>query len=70
MAIGSRYAALKAALGQGSKIWLELSPLVYDEVERKLLAGGYGHLFEHGPGSRIDMTGIEVTREQEALPRD
>ena len=41
---------------------LELSPAAYDEIEQKLLAAGYEHVFERGPGSLIDMEGIGVTR--------
>lgn len=44
---------------------LELSAAAYDEIEKKLLAAGYDHLFARGPGSAIDMQGIAVTREPE-----
>ena len=42
---------------------LELSAAAYDEIERKLLSAGYDHLFARGPGTGIDMSGIEVQRE-------
>jgi hypothetical protein len=42
---------------------LELSQAAYDEIEAKLLAAGYEHLFAAGPGSAIDLQGIAVTRE-------
>ena len=41
---------------------LELSPEAYDEIERKLLAAGYEHLFARGPGSLIDMQGLSVAK--------
>ena len=41
---------------------LELSAASYDEIERKLLEAGYDHLFARGPGTGIDMSGIEVQR--------
>jgi hypothetical protein len=44
---------------------LELSQAAYDEIEAKLLAAGYEHLFAAGPGSAIDLQGIVVTREQD-----
>jgi hypothetical protein len=44
---------------------LELSPAAYDEIERKLLGGGYEHLFLHGPGSPIEMEGLMVTRAEQ-----
>ena len=42
---------------------LELTQSAYDEIEAKLLAAGYEHLFAAGPGSAIDLQGIAVTRE-------
>ena len=42
---------------------LELSQAAYDEIEAKLLAAGYEHLFAAGPGSAIDLQSIVVTRE-------
>lgn len=47
----------------GSIAILELSAAAYDEIERKLLEAGYDHLFARGPGTGIDMSGIEVQRE-------
>ncbi len=47
----------------GSIAILELSTAAYDEIERKLLEAGYDHLFARGPGTGIDMSGIEVQRE-------
>jgi hypothetical protein len=41
---------------------LELSQTAYDEIERKLLEAGYEHLFERGPGSAIDMSGLTIVR--------
>jgi hypothetical protein len=57
---------LRHSIQHGMHRELELSPLVYDEIERKLLAGGHAHRFENGPGSGIDMTGVVLTRESEA----
>lgn len=45
---------------------LELSQAAYDEIEAKLLAAGYEHVFAEGPGSLIDMTGIGVERSFDA----
>jgi hypothetical protein len=61
-----RLMALRHTVQHGMHRELELSPLVYDEIERKLLEGGHGHRFEAGPGSGIDMTGVVLTREKEA----
>lgn len=47
---------------------LELSPAAYDEIEQKLLSAGYGHVFEKGPGSLIDMEGIAVQRAASPQP--
>lgn len=47
----------------GTIVKLELSQSAYDEIERKLLEGGYAHLFERGPGSAIDMSEIVVVPE-------
>lgn len=41
---------------------LEISQAAYAEIEAKLLAAGYEHIFEAGPGSLIDMTGIGLVR--------
>lgn len=47
---------------------LELSQSAYDEVSRKLVEAGYGHVFGvgHEHGDAIDMRGIGVTREETA----
>lgn len=49
---------------------LELSPEAYDEIERKLLGGGWDHVFEAGPGSAITMDGIVLVRELVKAPAD
>jgi hypothetical protein len=46
---------------------LELSPAAYEEIERQLLDAGYFHVFEAGPGSQIDLSGIGVVRESEEV---
>ena len=47
---------------------LELTQSAYDEIEAKLLAAGYEHLFAAGPGSAIELQGIAVTREVDKKP--
>jgi hypothetical protein len=51
------------ATGTRTFATLELSQSAYDEIERKLLDAGYGHFFNDGPGSPINMTDVWVTRE-------
>lgn len=42
---------------------LELSQAAYDEIEAKLLDAGYHWLFDHGPGTGIDLSDFVITRE-------
>src|SRR5580692_7291733 len=55
------------ATGTRTFATLELSQSVYDEIERKLLDAGYGHLFVAGPGSAIDMHDIAVERSDDII---
>lgn len=48
---------------------LDLSPAAFGEIRRKLMAVGYGHAFTESDGRDvIDMQGIAVARDVEALP--
>jgi hypothetical protein len=49
---------------------LDLSPVAYDEIRRKLEDAGYGQAFHSENGAeRIDMTGLAVSRDS-VTPED